>query len=317
MVDEVPPDDIAIATCDLSRSFGEELAVDGLSMEVRSGEVFGFLGHNGAGKTTTVRLLNGVLTPTAGRATVLGLSPVEDGPRLRQHCGVLTETPALDDRLTAREILQTSADLYGVPQEHVEDRILDLTESFDLAGRLDDRVATYSRGMKQRLALARTLLHDPDVLFLDEPTSGLDPVATRFVHDLIDGLARDRGCTIFLCTHNLTEAQNLCDRVAVLERGRVVAMGTPSELIWALAGPTRLSLKIQVPADVELEQVTAPFRIGRDREDLFAEDVPREQIPDLVEDLVRAGVRIYRVAPREMTLEDVYFALHEKRGDRQ
>ena len=214
----------------LSRSFGEKLAVDDLTLDVHAGEIFGFLGHNGAGKTTTVRLLNGVLEPTAGHARVLGLDPQKEGPALRAQTGVLTETPSLDERLTARENLSFYAELYNVPRASVLSRVDSLLTEFELAERANEKVGGYSKGMKQRLALARALLHKPQVLFLDEPTAALDPVATRHVHVLVETLARREGCTVFICTHNLVEAQRLCDRVAVMEQGRLVALGTPSEL---------------------------------------------------------------------------------------
>jgi ABC-2 type transport system ATP-binding protein len=207
----------------LSRRFGEKTAVDHLTFEVQAGEIFGFLGHNGAGKTTTVRLLNGVLEPTSGEARVLGLNPQTEGPALRARTGVLTETPSLDERLSARDNLSIYADLYSIPRGKVAGRVNSLLTEFELADRADEKVAGYSKGMKQRLALARALLHQPEVLFLDEPTSGLDPVAARHVHTLAENLARREGCTVLLCTHNLLEAQKLCDRVADGKRppGRV------------------------------------------------------------------------------------------------
>ena len=165
----------------LTRRFGETNAVDQLTLDVRAGEIFGFLGHNGAGKTTTVRLFNGVLEASCGEARVLGLDPHTHGPALRARTGVLTETPSLDERLTARDNLSIYADLYNIPKEKVPGRVDFLLAEFELADRGDEKVGAYSKGMKQRLALARALLHQPELLFLDEPTSGLDPVAARHV----------------------------------------------------------------------------------------------------------------------------------------
>jgi ABC-2 type transport system ATP-binding protein len=156
----------------LTRQFKETVAVDQLSLEVHAGEIFGFLGHNGAGKTTTVRLLNGVIEPTCGSMRVLGLDPQMDGPKLRARTGVLTETPSMDERLTAWDNLGIYADLYGMPRADVHRRINELLTEFDLADRAQERVSGYSKGMKQRLALARALLHKPELLFLDEATSG-------------------------------------------------------------------------------------------------------------------------------------------------
>jgi ABC-2 type transport system ATP-binding protein len=297
----------------LTRHFGDVVAVDGLTLEVQPGEIFGFLGHNGAGKTTTVRLLNGVLAPSAGRARVLGLEPVDDGPALRRRTGVLTETPSLDERLTGRENLSIYADLYGVPPGEVARRVGELMGLFELAGRADDKVGDYSKGMKQRLALARALLHEPELLFLDEPTAGLDPVAARRVHEMITEFSHERR-TVFLCTHNLAEAQSLCDRVAVLEHGRLVALGTPAELARQLGRSLRLEIDV-VPADAPaaLDVLRATPGIAEPAHEnggLAVVGVDREAIPGLVAALVAAGVRIYRMAPQEPSLEDVYFALH-------
>src|SRR5688572_19700968 len=240
-----------IQTSSLSRRFGNKNAVDELTLVVRPGEIFGFLGHNGAGKTTTVRLLNGVLEPTRGHASVLGLDPQTEGPALRARTGVLTETPSLDERLTAHENLSIYADLYDVPRGDVPARVGALLAEFELGERAHDKVGGYSKGMKQRLALARALLHKPDVLFLDEPTAALDPVAARHVHRLVESLARRQGCTVFICTHNLVEAQKLCDRVAVMEHGRLVALGTPSDLTRQYVKHLEVDLEID-PAQMDL-----------------------------------------------------------------
>ncbi|MCB0003546.1 MAG: ABC transporter ATP-binding protein, partial [Anaerolineae bacterium] len=222
--------DPVIVASDLGRRFGETVAVSQLELTVQAGEVFGFLGHNGAGKTTTIRMLNGILTPTTGSARVLGLDPMVDGTQLRSRTGVLTETPSLDERLTGRDNLTIYADLYRVPKDEVQARVDELLTGFDLIDRADDKAGGYSKGMKQRLALARTLLHKPEILFLDEPTSGLDPVAARQVHEMILQTTRQQGHTVFLCTHNLVEAQRLCDRVGVMEHGKLVALGSPRDL---------------------------------------------------------------------------------------
>jgi ABC-2 type transport system ATP-binding protein len=305
-----------IQTSSLTRRFGDKNAVDQLTLEVQAGEIFGFLGHNGAGKTTTVRLLNGVLEPTSGDMRVSGLDPQTQGPALRAKTGVLTETPSLDERLTARDNLSIYADLYDVPRADVQGRVHALLSEFELVDRADEKVGGYSKGMKQRLALARALLHKPELLFLDEPTSSLDPVAARHVHSLVENLARREGCTVFLCTHNLVEAQRLCDRVAVMENGRLVALGTPSDL-------TRQYVK-RLDVDLELDpaQMDSALRILQEHPDLVVgtpkqeKDVltltlsGRDAIPELLSVLVGKGLHIYRLAPQEANLEEVYFALH-------
>ena len=305
-----------IQTSSLSRRFGEKNAVDELTLEVQAGEIFGFLGHNGAGKTTTVRLLNGVLEPTTGHATVLGLDPQTDGPALRARTGVLTETPSLDERLTARENLSFYSELYSVPRGQVVDRVDSLLAEFELTERADEKVGGYSKGMKQRLALARALLHNPEVLFLDEPTAALDPVATRHVHALVETLARREGCTVLLCTHNLVEAQRLCDRVAVLEQGRLMALGTPSELTRQYV--RRLDVDLEVdPVQMDLAMQTLQgfpqlvISVPKREKDMITMTLSgRESIPELLSILLGQELRVYRFAPREADLEEVYFALH-------
>lgn len=300
----------------LSRRFGEINAIDGLTLDVQAGEIFGFLGHNGAGKTTTVRLLNGVIEPTSGSARVLGLDPQAEGPALRARTGVLTETPSLDERLTARDSLSIYADLYNVPLAEVGTRLNSLLTEFELADRADEKVGGYSKGMKQRLALARALLHKPEVLFLDEPTAALDPVAARNVHELVEHLARREGCTVFLCTHNLVEAQKMCDRVAVMQHGRLVALGTPSELtrqyvqrldVDLEVDPAQMELAIQILQEVP-RLVISPVKCEKDMLTLTV--AGRESIPELLSVLLQKGLRVYRLAPQEANLEEVYFTLN-------
>src|SRR5579864_652135 len=211
----------------LTKRFGERLAVDDLSFSVTAGEVFGFLGPNGAGKTTTVRMLATLITPSSGSAVVAGieLTP-ESGLAIRQQIAVMPESPGLYLRLTVAENLEFFAGLYGI--DNPKERILRALESVNLAGRANDLCGSLSKGLRQRVGLARALLSDPAILFLDEPTSGLDPVASREVHQLIDGL-RHRGVTVFLTTHRLAEAERLCDRVAILNT-RLRTIGRPEEL---------------------------------------------------------------------------------------
>lgn len=310
----------AAVSCDrLTRHFDDLVAVDALDLQVQAGEVFGFLGHNGAGKTTTVRLLNGILTPTGGGATVLGLDPLADGPALRRQTGVLTETPSLDDRLTAVETLAIYGKLYGASPEQLDNRIPALLEEFELSDRRDEFVGTFSKGMRQRLALARTLIHEPRLLFLDEPTGGLDPVGRRHVHELIQRLSQRGGRTVFLCTHDLMEAQKLCDRVGVMEQGRLVALGTPEALARELQHGVRLTIALaDAPDDGLSDKLHQPergweFAWDGENHTAWVRLPTREEIPEIIATLVGAGARIYAVTQQEPTLEDVYFALHEER----
>lgn len=299
----------------LSRRFGDTLAVNDLTLEVYSGEIFGLLGHNGAGKTTTIRLLNGVLNASEGSVRVLGFSPERDGPAVRQRTGVLTETPSLYEPLTARANLTIFANLYSVPRDAVDRRVNEALETFELADRANEKVGGYSKGMKQRLALARAFLHQPDILFLDEPTAGLDPVAARALHDLILRLSREEGRTIFLCTHNLNEAQRLCQRVAVMEHGRLVALGTPAELSHRYATALRFKVEVapqQAQAACAALHPIEGIRAAAEGPVVTVNGATREAIPDLLAVLINSGVRVYRVEPDEPSLEDVYFAIHDQ-----
>lgn len=307
----------------LTRRFGDNVAVNHLTLAIRTGEVFGLLGHNGAGKTTTIRLLNGVLEPHSGVIRVLDMDPLQDGPSLRARTGVLTESASVERRLTARDNLLIYADLFAVPRERVSARVNELLDLFGLSEHADEKVEGFSTGMRQRLALARTLLHDPEVLFLDEPTAGLDPVAANQVHEMIANLSEEKGRTVFLCTHNLVEAQKLCDRVAVMEHGKLAAIGTPKELVQQYV--RRLDVEIEVAAaqvNAALDAISSAAALtrGRPRQEngsLTLTVTGREAIPNLVNLLTQKGIRVYRIAPQQPSLEDVYFALHgDKETDR-
>lgn len=303
---------------DLVRTFGKTRAVDGLTLEVSAGEVFGFLGHNGAGKTTTVRLFNGVLTPTSGEMRVLGYDPVQQGPQVRARTGVLTESPALDDRLTARMTLRIFGEIFGMDAPQRNRRTDELLEMFDLSSRADDKVGGFSKGMRQRMALARTIVHSPDIIFLDEPTAALDPVATREVHTMIRDASQKEGRTVFLCTHNLYEAERLCTRVAVLAQGKVLAMGTPSDLAAKFGKTQRILVEVApaqaLQATACIEDLPVAPVVEQDitaQGILRVQGIPHADAPRLVAALVAAGIAIYQVVPEQATLEDVYFALQD------
>jgi len=213
----------------LTRRYGEFTALDGLDLEVGAGELFGFLGPNGAGKTTTIRLLTGLLLPSAGEAFVAGHSLTADPRAARAALGFVPDTPFLHDKLTAREFLALSAALYDVPADVADRRARALLALLELEAAADGLIEGYSHGMRQKTALAGALVHDPKVLFLDEPTIGLDPRSARTIKDLLRGLC-DRGKAVFLSTHVLEIAERLCDRVAILDRGRLAVVGTMAEL---------------------------------------------------------------------------------------
>ena len=292
----------------LSKQFNNNLAVDDLTIEVNEGEVFGFLGPNGAGKTTTVRMLTSLIAPSSGSAVVNGFRIGEQDTDIRRSVGILTETPGMYDNLSAEFNLEIYANLYEVkdPKGQVEKylRMLGLWE------RRQDEAGTFSKGMKQKLAIARSLLHEPRILFLDEPTAALDPEASHLVREFIEEL-RKEGRTIFLCTHNLDEADRLCDRVAVF-RTRLLALDTPAALRKQLFGRSVVfHLREVSPAHIQCLQGLHGVRSveGIDRKILVGLDDPEQDNPRLIRALVEAGADILFVGELRRTLEDVYMRL--------
>lgn len=310
-----------ITVSNLTHRYGERQALTEVSFSVRAGEVLGLLGPNGAGKTTTVRLLNGLFPPAAGTLRVLGLDPQIQGAEVRRQCGVLTETPALYERLTARQNLHFFGTLAGMPNEVLKARSAELLRFFELEDRADERVANFSKGMKQRLALARALLHRPRLLFLDEPTSGLDPEAARQVHELIASLRGANGQTVLICTHNLYEAGLLCDRLAILNRGRLLALGSLEELRRQFFPALRLQVRFLQPPENRLAEAlpALPGVLEAEAVDgcewrLLMQD--ETAVPPLVARLAQGGAQITAVQPLPASLEEIYFKLQEQdRGE--
>lgn len=297
-----------ICTEGLTRYFGTRPAVVELTMEVRAGEVLGLLGPNGAGKTTTVRMLAGLLAPSAGEAVVAGHSVTKEPSKVRPNVGVVPENPGFYKRLTARQNLRFFAELYGVRDPH---RIAETLALVGLAPRADEPVATLSKGLRQRLALARALIHDPPVLLLDEPTSGLDPEAAKEVRELLAELSLAHRA-ILLCTHNLSEAERLCHRIAVLKT-KLIALGSPSELKERLFG-RRVVVTLANPRPELPSALGFPFVRGAslDGNKLFvAVEEPERHNPLLVRRLVELGAEILYVTEEERTLEEVYLELVE------
>ena len=297
-----------IHTENLTKSFGDQVAVDRLSLDIADGEVFGFLGPNGAGKTTTIRMLTCLIAPTSGSARVLNYEVGRDDQQIRRNVGILTETPGMYDRLTAYRNLSIFARLYEV--EKVDYQVEKYLKLLGLWERRDDPVGEFSKGMRQKLAIGRALLHEPQVLFLDEPTSALDPEASRLVHDFI-GELKGRGRTIFLCTHNMDEADRLCDRVAVFKT-HLRVLDTPSRLRQQVYG-RQVAFHLGGPAEVFLPQVTSlPFVKSAEVKDaklIVTLDDPARHNPDIVRALVGAGADIQFVGELRYSLEDVYLQL--------
>jgi len=305
-----PPHPQALVVDRLTKRFGQRVAFQDVSFAVGAGEVFGFLGPNGAGKTTTVRTLGTLIAPTAGSATVLGIALAPRfGQEIRRRIAIMPESPGLYLRLSVRENLEFFAGLFSVANPQA--RISEALAAVNLAARADDLCSSLSKGLRQRVALARALLSGPEILFLDEPTSGLDPVATREVHDLIDGLRR-RGVTVFLTTHRLEEAERLCDRVAILNT-TLRMVGRPDELRAALFSRglvVALGTPLAAADDVfaSVDGISSWQIDARGRYVLTVSD-PQQVAPALTRALVGAGADVESISESRHTLEDVYLEL--------
>ena len=297
-----------IQTENLTKKFGDRIAVDALTLTVREGEVFGFLGPNGAGKTTTVRMLTTLIGPTAGTATVNGLRVGQDDTAIRRSVGILTETPGMYDRLSAEKNLRIFAKLYEV--RDVAGQVEKYLRLLGLWARRKDAVGTFSKGMKQKLAICRALLHEPAVVFLDEPTSALDPEAARLVRDFIEGI-KAQGRTIFICTHNLDEADRLCDRIGVIKQ-RLITVDTPVNLRRKLYG-RKVVFHLRDAGDEFLRVVRALSFVKEvqrvENKLVVGLDDPETQNPVLVRTLVAAGADVQFVGELRHSLEDVYLSL--------
>ncbi len=305
---------MAIRTQGLSRDFDTVRAVDGLSLEVPEGIVFGFLGPNGSGKTTTIRLLLGLLEPTAGEATVLGFDTRTQGDEIRRRTGALLEPPGLYERLTADDNLEFYGRVWRLPPDERRARSKDLLVHLALWERRHEVVGTWSRGMKQKLAVACALLHRPRLIFLDEPTAGLDPVGAAALREDLAGLVAGDGVTVFLTTHNLAEAEKLCHRVGVIRQGRILAVGHPDELRATTGGPRAEIVGRGFTAEVvsllrgRPEVAAATAENGHLTLELRGE----VEVAPLVSLLVNAGAQVEEVRRGKASLEEVFLTLMEE-----
>jgi ABC-2 type transport system ATP-binding protein len=308
----------AIQTNQLTRSFGDLKAVDRLTLEVPRGTVFGFLGPNGSGKTTTIRLLLGLLDADQGDAQVLGFSTKTQANEIRMRCGALLEHHGLYERLSAAENLDYYGRIWHLSKADREKRIQELLEPLDLYKRREEPIGRWSRGMKQKLAVARTLMHRPELIFLDEPTAGLDPVASAALREDLMTLVSKEGVTIFLTTHNLAEAEKLCDQVAVINRGQLLASGSPAVLRARTSAPrlyvTGQGLSAQVIEDIQKNALVKRVQQQNGRLIVDLNDLSRSH--EIVKQLVNANVLIDEVYKEKIDLEDVFLQLveEEKRG---
>jgi ABC-2 type transport system ATP-binding protein len=292
----------------LSKDFKKVKAVENLDLDIAAGEVFGLLGPNGAGKTTTIRMLSALIAPTSGEAWVAKYRVGQENDEIRKRVGILTETPGLYEQLSAERNLAFFAQLYDV--QEVGKQVERYLRMLGLWGRREEAVGTFSKGMRQKLAIARALLHEPEVLFLDEPTSGLDPEAAHLVREFISELGEE-GRTIILCTHNLDEADRLCDRVAVFKT-RLLAIDTPTNLRHKLFGRAVVFHLAEVKTQFieAVRQKTFVHHVETlDNKLIVKIDDPETHNPELVQDLVRLGGQIQFVGEIRQSLEDVYLQL--------
>jgi ABC-2 type transport system ATP-binding protein len=292
----------------LTKRFNQTLAVDGLTLDVAEGEVFGFLGPNGAGKTTTVRMLTSLIAPNSGTATVGGFVLGKQDTSIRRTVGVLTETPGMYDNLSAEYNLRIFAELYEV--KDVPGQIEKYLKMLGLWERRFDAAGTFSKGMKQKLAIARALLHEPRILFLDEPTAGLDPEGAHLVREFISELKKE-GRTIFLCTHNLDEADHLCDRVGVFKT-RMLVVDTPTSLRASVFG-RKVIFHLRAADEGLADGLRKlPFvhevKVVENKLVVTLDD-PETRNPEVVRSLVNAGADIQFVGELRHSLEDVYLQL--------
>jgi ABC-2 type transport system ATP-binding protein len=306
----------AIRADGVTRDFSSVRALDALSLEVPKGIVFGFLGPNGAGKTTAIRVFLGLLDPTAGRVEVLGLDTRHRGADIRTRCGALLEHPGLYERLSAYDNLEFYGRAWHVPRRVRQDRIRELLTRFGLWDRRDDPVGQWSRGMKQKLGVARAVLHRPDLVFLDEPTSGLDPVATAGLREDLAALAAQEGVTVFLTTHNLNEAERLCAQVGVIRGGQLLAVGSPESL-----RRRQDSGRVEITARGLTPDVIALVQRHRDVQEVSGGDgrlslllgVGASAAP-IVTLLVQNNVEVEEVRRARATLEDAFLDLMDARS---
>lgn len=300
--------------CDkLTKDFNDFRAVNNVTLTVHAGSVLALLGPNGAGKTTTVRMMTSILPPTSGTARIAGHDVTQEPAKVRSKVGVLTEQHGLYERMKAIEYLDFFGRIYHLPSDFRKKRSLELMERFDLIDALDKRLGEYSKGMKQKLALVRAMLHNPPVLLLDEPTSAMDPLSAKLVRDAIVEMQRDER-TFLITTHNLTEAQVLADRIAIIRHGRIIASGSFDELARQFVGEPIMELRINGYANGLVQDLAKMIDIDSNGDDWvrYTTTNPRETNPQLLRRVAELGVEVVTLSPVTQTLEDIYLqVVHE------
>jgi len=312
---------LSIQASELQKTFGSVAAVDGLSFEVKEGEVFGLLGSNGAGKTTTIRILACLLSPTGGTAKVCGFAVTDEPAKVRERVGILTENPCLYERLTAFENMDFFAKAYGVSSEtERRQRIRQVLDFFELWDRRADRVAYFSKGMKQKLAIARALVHGPPVLLLDEPTASLDPKSAKEVRDTITRLSRNQGCAILLCTHHLEDAERLCNNAVIVNKGRRIAYGSPESLREKITGSPVVEVTLKKGDErvaKSVRRIISPEAVKEDGLKLLVTvDDVESTAPEIMRTIVQAGGLVLSMRVLKPSLEEVYLRLFEQDEER-
>ena len=309
------PDRPTVSLHGVHHRFGQVQALRDLTFEVPARSITVLLGPNGAGKTTAIRSITGALSPREGSIEVFGADPRTDGDLVRPRCGVVSAKPALYDRLSGYDNLLYSGQLYEVPDAVLAERIRDSARRFGIDDALGQQVGGYSTGMKTRLALARSVLHDPDLLLFDEPTSGLDPESAQAVLDMIRDMTAE-GKTVVMCTHLLAEAEGLADHVVVMEAGTTLCAASPEELSSRFWPTAVVNLDAERPD--QLDRIARwPGVLGYSRGATVVVELDGfGRVPDLVAELTRGGVRLTRVEPHVPTLEDLYFAVRRQASDR-
>ncbi|MFB2622968.1 ABC transporter ATP-binding protein [Methanothermobacter sp. KEPCO-1] len=288
----------------VSKSFGRIRALDNLSFSVREGELMGIIGHNGAGKTTAIRIIAGILHPDSGTVHVGGYDVTRDPLRVKAMIGYLPEEPNLYERFRAADLLRYFGELYGVPRDVLDDRIDELLELVGMSERAEDPINTFSKGMRQRIGIARALIHDPPIIIFDEPTMGLDPATAFSIREFIRELKGSR--TMILCTHYMEEADYLCDRVAIINRGRILDIGTPDELKSRVQGDLILEVKVSEPSLVSREslmEISGVKSVEIDGKIIRLSLGSRESITEVIENIPGT---VFSVNTREATLNDVF-----------
>lgn len=304
-----------IETLELTKCFDDLTAVDSLTLQVQEGEILALLGPNGAGKTTTVRMLSSILRPTRGCARIAGLDVVRDGQQVRHMVGHLTESPGLYLRMRALDYLDFFGELQGMARKERRSRAADLLERFGLGHASKRRLAEFSKGMRQKVALVRALLHNPRVVFLDEPTSAMDPYSAKQVRDAIEEL-RDACHTVILCTHNLHEAEMLADRIAVIRRGSMIALGKPDELKREFLGPPAWQVTLSCPLDRPWPSMNGHFQLEASEDTWlrYRTTAPEITNPMLLDRLRDSGAQVLTLSELPRSLEQVYLRLIEEQA---